>query len=482
MKEIQVNFHPYGYEALVHCETFDDEEVNPLFAKEKVMKASLNFKSAGPLDPGAPLLKLQGVVTERFYQSLGQQGGRGLKRLYTVRFKDPAQASWGHHFPIRLFVDKTMKDVIDAEKNPLITIAYDWDVLTQASPILAYSLEFKRGLPPNQQVSFYSFLMWYLHKFNGILDYDYEKNKYTIRGKKEEGGAPIVLANWICSPPECRFPEPLRSLDRTIKHTAESQEPTDVENPNAFQTVRKDALDDASYIHFPDQITQKVKSKMLREKPWIRFHVLELAEFLSMDKLLPGKSVEFKKDDSAVETWADDPLFKGKPYRMVNIFFRAMVDDELLNIERPNQVYALTVAIDAEAKEETYVERPEFQSPAYPFFLPGKIFSEKGDKEQTTFNLVKHEKIPLGHYQVKVPLVQDQKKVIVSFMPDIISGQHYFPLCKDQQVMLAVYFQTAKIERALDWQRLTRLPLDTQGNQVVFGSNGKDSLSGKTRI
>lgn len=43
--------------------------------------------------------------------------------------------------------------------------------------------------------------------------------------------------------------------------------------------------------------------------------------------------------------------------------------------------------------------------------------------------------------------------------------------------MLAMYFQTAKIERVLDWQPLARLPLETQGNQVVFASNGKDKYT-----
>lgn len=472
LNDVQIEFHPYGYEAIVNCTTYDDEKVTPLFAQDKVMKASLSFTSTHILNAGTPLFKLQGIVTERYYQSKGSVGLDGFMRVYTLRFKDPAQASWGHHFPIKLFVDKTMKDVIDAEKNPLITIAYDWDVLTQVHPVLAFSLEFRRGLPPNQQVSFYSFLTWYLHQFNGILDYDYEKNNYTIRGKKKEGGSPLVIPDSNSTPPQCQFPEPLRSLDRTIKHSAESQEPTDVENLNGFQAVRKDALDDTEYVHFPDQITQKVKSKMVREKPLIRFHLTEL-EKLGLEKFLPGKLVEFQKK-SALESWVDDPLFKGKPYRVVNISLRLVITTEQLEVERKDQEFDMTVAFDAEDKEETYVERPAFQSPSYPFFLPGKIFCDKKEAEQTTFTLIKHEKIPLGHYQVLVPLVEDKKKVIVPFMPDIISGQHYFPLCKDQQVMLAVYFQTAKIERALDWQPLTRLPLDTQANQVVFGSNGKD--------
>lgn len=474
LKDVQVDYHPYGFEARVQFVTFDDKEMHPLFAQEKVMKATLTLKSTDPKTKDAQLLKLQGIVTERHYQSMGKESKKGVERVYTVRIKDAAQATWGDHFPIKIFVNKTMKDVLDAEKNPLIAITYDWDVLTEVSPILAYSLEFKRGLPPAQQVSFYAFLMWYLYKCNGILEYDFEKNTYKIVGKKTDGGAPIAIPKWISSPPECRLPQLLRAKERTIKHTADNQDPTDVDNPNGFQAVRKDAFDDSTYTYFPDQLTQKVQSKLLREKPFIQFHLQELAEYLEMDKLLPGKFVEFKKNAITGETWTDDPLFKGKPYRLVNISFHATINNELMEVERLKQFYHIHVKVEAEAKEETYVERPNFQPPQFPFFIPGMIFSEAGDKDQTTFNVVKHEKVPLGQYQVKVPLVEDKKKVVVPFTPHILSGQHYFPLCKDQKVMLAVYFQTAYIDRALDWQPLTRLPLDTQANQVVFGSNGID--------
>ncbi len=474
LKDIEVHFHPYGYEARVHFATYDNKEMSQLFMQTKTKKATLTFKSADSEDKGTEVLKLQGIVTGHSCQSLGQQSRKGIEKIYTVYFKDPAQVGWEEHFPRRIFVGKTMKDVIDAEKTPSITIAYDWDVLTQVKPILAFSLEPQIGTKVDQHPSFYSFLTWYLHQFNGVLEYDYEKNSYTIRGKKDEGAAPKVIPEWISTAPECQLPSPLRFLDRTIRPAADAHEFEDAENPDGIQGVRRDLFNDANYFYFPDQISQKIKSKLLREKPYIRFSLTELAEFLNVDELRPGRLIEFKKNDALPESWVDDPLFKGKPYRIVNVYFRASIDHELLEIEKLDQFYHLELKIEAEAKEELYVERPAFTPPAFPFFVQGKVVSKEGDEEQTTFHITKPEKALLPHYLMTTSLTEEGEVIPVPFFPHIISGQHYFPLCKDQKVMLEIHFQTAAVARSLNHQNLVQPPIDNQMNQTVFGSNGID--------
>ena len=75
---------------------------------------------------------------------------------------------------------------------------------------------------------------------------------------------------------------------------------------------------------------------------------------------------------------------------------------------------------------------------------------------------------------MQVPLVEDDKKVVVPFTPDFMTGQFYFPFTKGQRVELSMYFHTAKIMRLSDWQPLARLPMGVQGNQMVLASNGKD--------
>lgn len=469
--KIELAAHSYGYAAEVEFLTFDNDKLDALFIKEKVMKATLAF-----LEKGSPILEVKGIVSQRGYTPQGKGNDKKPVRIYAVCFTDAATITWSHHFPMKIFVDQTMKDVIEAEKNPLISIKYDWDELTKPSPILAYNLEHKNRLTPVEQTSFYAFLNWYLYQFNGILEYDYKENSYSVLGKKSEKGKPVPLPEWFMTPPKCHYPEPTRFQKRQIKHSAKNMDQSDGENPNSFQSVRKDEFDESTYTHFPEQVSQIVKSASSREMQTLTFYLKNFSEAMNLGNLVPGALFEIKEDVKTGGVWCEDPAFKGKTFRVTDFTFKAVMEGGAEAVDRPIQSYKIDVQVDAESKDDTFVQRPSFPRPTFPFSIPGKIFSEIGPPEQTTFNLVKSDKIPLGHYQVTIPLAGD-KKIVVPFYPDTLNGQHYFPLCKDQQIMLAVYFQTARIERILDWQPLARLPLDTQANQIVFGSNGQDKYT-----
>ena len=472
--DFELKLHPYGYEAYVCFKTFNDDEINALFAEAKVMKATLTFKSTDPKKIGATLSELQGIVSDRTYKPLGMESENHAVRLYEIRFKDPATITWGNHFPMKIYVDQTMKEVLDAEKNPLISIKYDFDALTKPSQIIAFSLEFRKGQPLHKQVSFYSFLTWYLHQRDGVLEYNYKENSYEIKGKKSEEGKPISIPELDITHALCLFSEPPRYQERMIKHSPENEDHVDQENPDGFKSVRKDAFDDTTHHHFPEQISQVVHSNLHPDKPAIQFYLKRLSSLFGIEQLIPGKLIEIKGFTEIGGAWCDDPIFKDQTFRMNHISIKATQIVKSTSQKKIFENYEIEIQVNAEYKDETYVPRPEFTQPQYPFSIPGEIFSEIGDKEQTTFNIVKHEKSPLGHYLVKVPLAGGEKKVVVPFSPDFTSGQSYFPFCKNQQVMLSMYFQTARIERILDWQPLARLPLDTQANQIVFASNGKD--------
>lgn len=395
IEEVTIDSHIYGYEATVSFSAFDNDKMNQLFADEKVMKATLTFKSTDPKKEGTPILEIKGIVCERSYHSLGKGVQKKPMRLYKVRFTDPAKITWSHHFPIRVVVDKTMKDVIAAEINPLVSIKYDWDVLTKVSPIIAFSLEFRNGLPQNKQVSFYSFLMWYLHHFNGILEYDYKESAYSLVGKKTEKGKPIPIAEWTITPAECVLPEPPRFIERLIKHSAANEEHNDKDNPKGFQAVRKEAFDGTSYPHFPEQVFLAVQSKPSPEKPSISFFVKDFSEPFNIEQLVPNGLIEIKEDAKHGGIWCDDPSIKDKTFRITDISFKAVKDSPSEGVKKVKQSFRLKIQVLAESKDDTHIKRPEFIDPVYPFSIPGKIFSEVGDKEQTTFNVVKHEKRPL---------------------------------------------------------------------------------------
>jgi len=474
LEDIQIKLQSFGFEVHVEFSAFDNEEIKALIADPKVMNATLTIKSTKANKKGSILVEHKGIVTKRICKPGGEAVKKMPLRMYEVHFVDSAKISWGSHFTKKVFVDQTMKDVLEAEKKSVIPIKYDFEELNTAHPILAYSLEKKMGLAPESQVSFYSFLMWYLHQTNGIFDYDYKAKSYVIRGKKSEEGEALLLAEWSITPALCLFPEPPRYFERIIKNSASNQDHNDSQNPNGIESVRKDVLDDETHVRFPEQISQKVKSKLYPENPAISFSLMELEDDFDLDQFHPGTLFEIKGDKIRGGSWCEDSLFKGQTFRMTEVTIQATRTTAGAAPERRIQPYNLEIHVTAESKDETYVRRPEFQDPVYPFFTPGMVLSKVGDEEQTTFNLVKNEKHPLGHYQIIVPLAGEDKKVIAPFNPDMMSGQFYFPHPKDQQVMLAMYFQTAKIDRMLDSQPLTRQALEEQACLILFGSNGKD--------
>lgn len=463
IESIDLELFSYGYEGRIKFNTFDGDEIDQLFALEKVIELTLTFKSL----EGEDLLETKGVVTSRLYKGEGK--GKEIKKIrhYEVHFTDYAQASWGSHFPIAIFVEQTMKNVIDAQMNPLISMKYDLEALNEAHPILAFSL--KEG-----ETSFYSFLNWYLDQENGILQYHYDDHTYSILGKKSEEGEALEVGEWSVSSPVCFFPEPFRYSDRIVKHPPTNLDKQDKENPNGFKSMRKDVLDESFYIHHPEQVTKQAKTKKRPEKPEIFFAVKEFTEELQLENLLPGELVKFKENIKEGPQWCDDAVYKDKEFRIKAVSFR--FENQMTPEGKKKTVapYLLELFIKAEMKEETSIPRPLFSAPQYPFSILGRIGCGIGDKEQTTFNLAKDKKGAAHHYHVHVPLVEDGKTVIVPFFPDFTSGQAYFPLCKNQHVLLSVYFQTAKIERIIDWQPLVRLPAEEQANQIVFASNGKD--------
>lgn len=472
LEDIDLELHTYGYEARVHFSTFDGDEFDALFGKEKKIDATLTFKSTNPEKANQPLIEFKGIVYKRAYKGISSWEQKGKVRLYEIHFTDPVRASWSSHYPVRLFVDQTMKEVLDAEKNPLISIQYDWEALNAKHPIIAYSLALKAGQDP---VNFYSFLHWYLHKEGGILEYNYKENSYKIVGKKSEpAGKPLEIGEWLINAPACFYPEPSRFSERSLKHSTDNLDNQDSNNPNAFQSVRKDIFDDSSYRSFPEQLTQKTKSQLFPEKPEVIFMVKDFSDTFNLDHIVPGALFEFKGDKKLGRTWSADTPFKDKKFRIKKLILRMRKTTRSEGSKKAIQPFWVDVRITAEDKEEAYIPRPVFHAPVYPFSLLGKVFCEIGDKEQTTFNLVKDEKNPITQYQVIVPLAGKDKKVIVPFTPDFTSGQSYFPFCKDQEVMLSVYFQTAKIERVVGWQPLVLLPPEEQACQIVFGSNGKD--------
>jgi len=68
-------------------------------------------------------------------------------------------------------------------------------------------------------------------------------------------------------------------------------------------------------------------------------------------------------------------------------------------------------------------------------------------------------------------------KVIAPYDANWAMGNFYFPLYKDERVLMAMSFMSARILRHLDWRAGTRLPKETQGNHLLLGKKDKSKTS-----
>ena len=473
-----LTLHTYGYTALISISNFDEPELDTMLQDEKVITATLEFLPPEPED-SEPFTTIKGTVTDTTYQfeSNKHEKAEGMVTLWEITFKDNAQAMWSEHYPKNIYVDKTMKDVFDEHKNPDIDLTYEWDELEESYPILAFSLEEKAEIPQENRPQFYSFLHWYLHKENGLFLFDYEKQNYTFYSEKPPiEGDPFSLNQEYLTSPKCQTPKITRHTKKELTHEADSIEENPEEAEEGFDNIRKDFIDPKNRKNFPEHFHGGVNSLLYPEKPLLHFSAIEFTEEFHLDKILPGAYIDFESHEFQPGYWSQNEAYKGKKFRIRSLTIKTTRQTKAEGVLHKKQPYNIQVDICAEEEKEKHIDRPHFNPPTYPFRIQGKIFCELGEKEQTTFNIDEEE----NHYQVTVPLAQDEK-LIVPFFPEFMTGQHYYPLCKDQQVLLSVYFQTAKIERILDWQPHAKLPHGTQGNQLVFGSNGaNESLILKT--
>lgn len=474
IENVSLKLNSYGYSGSVQFSGHDDDETDQLFQSPKVIKATLSFMPSNPLDGTEPLLEIKGIVTDKSFSRQASNLGDEDEpvRLYEVYFCDNLKATWQQHFPINIYVDESMKDIIDKHKNPEISLEYKWDNLEKKHPITAFSLDYKDWLSEQQQVSFYSFLIWYLRKEEGLLLYDYKTNAHTITGKKKEPeGEPLKVPEWFVNPPLCIFPRPPRYDQKILKHTVDNLDSEDKKNENSFKNVKRETIDEKNYHYFPEQAHEIVKSKLTSEKNVVNVEFQRLDDDVQLDKLTPGSFLNFKGD--ALGNWSSDPCYKDKKFRVRNLSLHASKLTVSEELEKPEQTYHLFVRAQLEEEEETFFEWPIFNPPQFPFYIQGKIASDIGDKEQSTYKILESEKAPQGQYLIAIPLVADGKKVVAPFVPHS-STQHYYPLRKDARVMVSMYFRTSKIDRPIDWDPLARLPMGIQGHRNVWASNGKD--------
>ncbi len=480
LKKFTIELTPWGFRGsaewwFVAVASQSEDELFAKFVGKDLAAVELSlaraFSEVGEeTEETASALVLKGLVSERSVveRSFHEISGKPvLHRRYQITFADRGAVLWGQHRPTVLYVDKTLKDLIEDNKPDGITITHSWSAATAKHPVLALGL----GLEIND-ASFYDFLVWLLHKLNVGLYYDAAADKYVIADDKPSGtpsGTKESLRRAEVAAIEARFPPVRRDAVAVLNaYTDAATKKKDIQNADGVTGVRTDYL-------IRSAIAADLDTRATLETARAKQHEPEAHVEL---RLFPAKPFVPGMKLSLDGQWSSNVYQHGKTYRIVNarLAATAVEQEATANDRDATNRYELDYTLDLEIDSDPRLRHPPFVRPHWPFYVEGKVLSETGASDELTFQPYTDEGTSLDYYKVKIPLWEDQK-VIVPYEPVSLSGHFFFPAYKDERVLIALYFDKARIRAFLDWRPGGRLPTDSQGNHLLVGKKDKNQTS-----
>jgi hypothetical protein len=466
IKGFQARVHSYGFTCRVSFIVSSEQEKDTLFSsftKTDLIQANLQLTPHFP-PQGTSLqpLSLTGLVTdkaillERTVQHAPLTGNPILYRHYQVQFGDPAWVLWRQHHPFDLLVNKSMKDVIDAQKGDKIKITYNWSALETTNPINTLPLGIETG-----NGSFYDFIMWYVFAQNGVWTYSTTNNSYTLSQSKSSDGQAVKLDGLDVEECQVHFPETIRYNANLLNSYSENPQTQNITQDQAATGISRDYM--GCYPVAQDfQNRKTLETQRLK----VRNHEVRLI-FRRFPTITfqPGCLVQLQGG-----VWSDNIFPHATTYRVRDIFLEGEPVNPELTADHNLSFSSFNMNIEAqlETQGEEWVSRPSFTTPIFPIFVEGKIVSEQGDTSAETFQIYQDANTQQDQYKIAIPLWNNQQ-VPASFNPVFFSGHFYFPAYKNERVLVRLMLHSASIDRFLDWRAGARIPMDSQGNRLLMG-------------
>ena len=484
IKNFDLLYTPYGFKLsldwwrVLKNQTMKDDLLAKFPGNDLI---EVDFEIERQFKPKGENLKLRGVVLERRFEErvfTTLSGDPVLQRHYFVTISDYLSALWKQHFPYQLYVKKKMQDVLNdnkpAKPSALVLETKECKALKggdagKASPLLFLALGDRIG----SRASFYDFVMWYLRGQNAGLYFD-GQNTYSFRDDKkkstsiefpEEEGVITYKLNELP-----RYNIQIHNSDTSKKDSAKTLEVTNTEQ---VKGVEKDILFTTSIAKDATAL-KKIKDDEIKfEKPYLE---IQYEKYPTID-LDPGTVYKFSDGSKKTSHY-------GKEFRMreLRILARAESQNATDSVDEDTNSYQLHMTGLLESKEEPHHAYPLFVAPRWPVQVEGTIVSDKGEKEDTSYDLETNKDKSLDEYIIEIPLFKDKNKkaqqIRVTAEPNHFSGHFYFPLYKGERVLLDMFFEHASIARYLDWR--AKLPLTTQGDQIFMGVSDKKDAENRT--
>lgn len=453
----------YGFDAEIAFYVSSETAADALFASfstSALQKATLTVANGRVIfaDAASEPLTLTGYVTHRRVREVTSRAISGkpiVGRHYVIRFADPAQALWRPHRPIELYVDTSMKDVIDLHKAQGMTITYDWAQLGEALDVLCV------GLGGEQDASFYDFVIWYLHENHGVLELDPGTCAYRIGKTKARGGESLDVDLETVAELRLLGPAPPRFATTVLNPSTEAAiMAKPLTNDQSTTGVRAGA-----FAH--TLLAAKFDQRVQIEGEWLVSdeHRVEIIYKAAPEHFRPPGQIMVLGDAFSRQLYPS-----GKKYRAIEIRLRARridTDDGEADVTSATAPYEIDLRAELELSSDPTPRLPPFARPRYPVMVEGRVLSASGQDADRTFHALEGEKDSLFRYRVHVPLWN--KTVVAPFVPGGLTGHFFFPAFKNQRVLMALDFSAARISSFLEWAG--KLPKDTQGDQLVLGWN-----------
>jgi hypothetical protein len=472
LERFDVKLYPWGFHAEVSfwficVSSADEDTIFTPFISPDPAAASLTLQRAyDEVEEEAQSLVLKGLVTEREVEETAVEevaGAPVLMRRYTIRFADRGQVLWSQHRPTALYVDSTYQALFSDNLPTGVTLSHSWAPATTQRAVLSLGL----GVDGNP-ASFHDFLFWLLDRECAGLFYDVAADSYKIVDTKPAAGTPLPLELGEVESVAVEFPPIRRDKVVVLNAWTEAAEPKkEGTNAQAITGVRSDFL-----IRTAINADQTARSTLEASRARQRLPGARVAL-----KAFPAAPLAPSSAITLSEEFSTNLFIHGKSLRVAEATISGhTVGDEGGADAMDTSRYELTYELELEQVSDPGFRAPPFARPLWPFHVEGKVVSEVGEDPELTYQIYPNSTTSLDYYKVAIPLYES-KNVVVLFEPLTQSGHFYFPAYKRERVLIALDFDQARFAGYLDWRPGARLPLETQGNHILFGKKPESETS-----
>jgi len=460
----------WGYEGTLVFSVNSQKTPDDVFETFQEMKPiKLTFSLQAGLDEEQDdtliPLDIEAWVYEKGIEEEGSQESRYIDRViiryYTLHFKDPARLFWRQHHLEKLYIDSDFKTIINEQVVEQISVTCDGPFLEKKHKQILVSV----GLRTKNQASFYDYIIWLVKENNGLFYYDYTKKNYVISEKAPKSEQNIDLSLQSLHNYKVIFPEISYSDYKIQNAYVKDSSAEKGENENKISPLTQDFIGIWDLpADFKDSATL-FQSIHTQEQPSIQFNFRKIP----LEICVPWNTVKCIE-----KQWSKGAYPTGKKYivRSMSLEMNSKKEGMEDNMDK-KKVFECRCYALAQSPEELTYQYPSYIKPEYPLQVEGEVFSDQGEEENLTYNMVEDGDTSVKYYEVEIP-VFEKLKVRVPYLPVNMNGQFYFPPYKKQQVLLAIWHYTSDIISYLDWRKNAPLAMDTQGNQIVLGQSEKN--------